>query len=151
MSDRYLKQVLVTRRDLNMGHGKLAAMAGHGAMSFIANRLKEARPVTLDGIPTGGRRLMTFEVSDEEAQWLTELDPGLEDLGQISFAKVVLFVDNEEELLQVLWAAGEADLVVETVHDSGHSHNPARTLAVIAIGPDWPERIDPVTEGLKTR
>ncbi len=82
-------------------------------------------------------------------QWLTELDDGLEDIGQVSFAKVVLTADSEEHLLKVEAEAKAAGLTTHRVVDSGYSHNKPSTLACIAIGPHWPEQLQPVTGSLK--
>ncbi len=143
-NERYLKQVIVARKDLSMPAGKLAAMVSHAAMTFLAKRMQR---VTLDadGLPS----LFEFAPSPEEARWLTELDDGIEDTGQLSFAKIVLAVDSEEELLTVQSQARDAGLSVHHVIDSGYSHNKPGTLACIAIGPHWPEQLAPVTGKLK--
>lgn len=143
MADRYLKQVLVVRKDLSMPTGKLAAMVAHAAMTFMVKRLRVVDTTNKVRVPAGG------VFSNDEWQWLTELDPGLEEIGQVSFAKIVCAVQNEEELTKVWQDAMAAGLNVETVFDSGHSHNKLGDFACIAIGPAWPEELEPVTGGLK--
>lgn len=142
MAERYLKQAIVFRKDLTMPAGKLAAMAAHAAMTFITSRLRQMDSVIPDGKLWG-------RFSDDEVRWLTEIDPGLEDLGQLSFAKIVLAVEDEPALLAVEVAAKEHRLTVHRVTDSGYSHNKPRTFAAIAIGPHWPEQLEPVTGKLK--
>lgn len=141
MSERYLKQAIVVRKDLTMPTGKLAAMVAHAAMTFITSRLVASVE------PAEG--FLVFPASPDERQWLSEFDPGLEHLQQVSFAKIVLAVDSEADLVAVEKAARAAKLTVHRVVDSGYSHNKPGTLTCIAIGPDWPENLDPVTGALK--
>jgi peptidyl-tRNA hydrolase len=147
---RYLKQVIVARKDLSMPAGKLAAMVAHASMTFLIAHLRGgglAHPSIDGNWLDGGFR--TIDFSEEEARWLTELDPGLEDIGQVSMAKIVCSCADEAELLAIERAAKDAGLEVHRVVDSGYSHNKFGTLACIAIGPDWPERLEPATAKLK--
>lgn len=144
MSDRYLKQVIVMRKDLSMPHGKLATMVAHASMKFIADKVK---PVLTED----GRFIAEIEWTLEQAQWLTELDPGIEHLDQQSFAKIVVFVSSLQELVSVEGSAEARGLTIGQVFDSGYSHNPAGTFVGIAIGPHWPEAFVGITDGLKTR
>lgn len=150
MADRYLKQVLVVRKDLSMPTGKFGAMCAHAAVSFFANRLCQrywpgGQPV--EAFAVGGA--FNIGLSNEEARWLTELDPGLEGTGQLSFATIVLEVDSEQSLLSVEREALKAGLQCHHVIDSGASHNKPGTLVALGLGPDWPEKLEPVTGALK--
>ena len=136
----YLKQVIVCRKDLCMPTGKVAAMVAHAAMTFIIKAFK-----TKAFWP--GEWENAF--SRDQERWLTELDPGLEHLEQESMAKIVLAVSSEQALLCIEQKAREAGLECHRVVDSGHSHNKPNTLVAIAIGPDWPERLWPITGHLK--
>lgn len=147
---RYLRQVIVCRKDLNMPTGKVAAMCAHAAMTFIIKKLSLTGFSHLDGEEDAWcfahcNGLFT----EDEWQWITELDPGLEKEGQVSMAKIVLEVKSIEELLEVEKKTKEANLMVVRVVDSGYSHNPVGTLTCIAIGPDWPEKLQPITGHLK--
>lgn len=137
---RYLKQVIVVRKDLSMPAGKLAAMVAHAAMTFIVKRIKDGPEHPW--IPGGA-------FTADEWQWMTEFDPGLEHYGQVSFAKIVCAVDTEAELEEVDVQARSAGLQVWPVIDSGHSHNKPDTFVAIAIGPAWPEQLEPITGHLK--
>lgn len=140
MSDRYLKQVIVVRKDLSMPTGKLAAMVAHASMTFILNRLKNG-PV-YQGYDVG------FALwSKDEHQWMTEPEPGID--GQLSMAKIVVAANSELELQQLMHAGIAAGLITEGVIDGGYSHNPVGTFAALAIGPAWPEQLDPITGHLK--
>jgi PTH2 family peptidyl-tRNA hydrolase len=133
MSSVRTKQVIVIRRDLGMRRGKGIAQGSHAAMAFLTRRLADQ----LAAHAAGGTVAIT--VSEVEAQWLT-----------ISFAKVCLQVQSEEELIEVEARARAAGLEVHVVVDSGRTEfhgQPTRTC--LAIGPDEAERIDAVTGDLK--
>jgi peptidyl-tRNA hydrolase len=148
MAERYLKQVIVVNKSLTMPTGKLAAMVAHASMTWLMKRIS----FTENGAISQGieaRYDGVLQVSNVEHQWLTELDPGLEHLGQVSMAKIVCAADDGAHLAKIEEAAKAARLVVHGVFDSGHSHNKPGAFACIAIGPDWPENLEPVTGGLK--
>ncbi len=147
---RYLRQVIVCRKDLFMPTGKVGAMCAHAAMSYILDRLnfKGRSLLTGDNVPPSFVHTEGI-FTENEWQWMTELDPGLEKEGQISMAKIVLAVDSLSELLEVEKKAEEADLTVCRVTDSGYSHNEFGTLVCIAIGPAFPEELHPITGHLK--
>lgn len=134
----YIRQVIVVRKDLNMPAGKLAAMVAHACMTFLLETLPWS------GSPPPWK---TKELTEEQWRWLTELDPGLEH--QVSMAKIVCAVKDEAELLDVERQAEGAKLEVHRVVDCGYSHNKPNTLVAVAIGPDYPEKLAPVTGGLK--
>ncbi len=77
------------------------------------------------------------------------LDPGLEEIGQLSMAKIVCAVPDLDALVKVEFEAKEAGLQCYRVVDSGYSHNKFGDFTAIAIGPDWPEKLEPVTGKLK--
>jgi len=134
----YVRQIIVVRKDLHMPTGKVAAMAAHVAMTFITSRLKK-------GFTLNERSSEKLEgwFTPEQYLWLTQLEPGSED--QLSFAKIVVAVHSEEELWQVYDNAQRAGLEVHKVVDSGYSHNKPNTFTCIAIGPDYPDKLNPVT------
>lgn len=149
MSSRYLKQVIVVRKDLSMPSGKLAAMVAHAAMSFLLSKFEGEGIAWAPDRIADGEYVHGVRLTAVQSRWLTELDPGLEDLGQVSMAKIVCQIASEAELLAVEQKAKDVGLECHRVIDSGHSHNPAGTLVCIAIGPDWPEQLGPVTGTLK--
>jgi len=145
MSTRYLKQVIVVDKSLSMPTGKLAAMVAHASMTFLLRRIR-FRGVSREVLEP---EQWLLDLTHEQAQWCTELDPGLEEVGQVSMAKIVCQADTQIQLLAVEQAALVAGLAVHRVVDSGHSHNKAGDIPCIAIGPDWPEKLEPVTGKLK--
>ena len=64
--------------------------------------------------------------------------------------KVVLAVDNENELLKYKKEAEKAKLVTALIRDAGLTEIPENTLTCLAIGPDEEEKIDKITGKLKT-
>ena len=147
VTERYLKQVIVMRRDLNMPHGKLATMAAHASMKWLVDKLGRNTYIRAEDGWVGVDAIFTAE----QWQWLTEIDPGIEHTGQQSFAKIVVFVGSHEELQDITTEAARRGLTTGTVHDSGYSHNPAGTFVGVAIGPHWPEAFEGLTDHLKTR
>lgn len=120
------KQVIVVRKDLKMSPGKLGAQVAHAACSFMARRL-----AGLDG--------NNIRLTDPQRSWL-----------QKSFTKIVLKVHSEDELLEINEKAKQAGLESHLITDSGRTEfKGIKTHTCIAIGPDWPDKIDSVTGHLK--
>lgn len=116
------KQIIVMRRDLKMRRGKEIAQGAHAAMAFLTDRLR-----------TGGR----FSIA--ESLWLSG-----------RFTKICVRVDSEEELLAIDNAARAACVQSIVITDAGLTEFggvPTRTC--LALGPDFPERLDPITGHLK--
>jgi peptidyl-tRNA hydrolase, PTH2 family len=129
--DRPTKQVIVIRRDLHMRRGKEIAQGAHAASAWLAEMV--IRQMTPD------RTVNRVQLSEAERAWL-----------QTSFRKVTVKVGSEEELLAVYDKALEAGLVVHLITDRGLTEFggvPTRTC--LAIGPDYDDRIDPVTGDLE--
>jgi|SRR3989344_8091103 len=64
--------------------------------------------------------------------------------------KVVLEVDNENDLLKYKKEAEKLKLVTSLIKDAGLTEIPENTLTCLAIGPDDDEKIDKITGKLKT-
>jgi peptidyl-tRNA hydrolase len=148
-NDRYLKQVIVMRKDLTMPSGKLATMVAHASIKFLVDRLENKHTINRERMQR--REYMEGPFTQDEIRWMKELDPGIEHTGQQSMAKIVVFVNSLDELIEVEIAAKRNGLTVGTVYDSGYSHNPPGTYVGLAIGPHWPEAFEGVTDHLKTR
>ena len=63
--------------------------------------------------------------------------------------KIVLAVENLEELRQLKEEAEDAGLVVALITDAGRTHIEPGTTTCLGIGPDDSEKIDKVTGKLK--
>ena len=123
-----LRQIIVFRRDLTMRKGKIAAQVAHGAMAVFFQRTTELLP-----LPGGGTELRMV-LSDDLAAWVTG-----------SFAKVVLQVEGEADLLRLRDLAAEAGLPHALITDSGRTEfHGVPTHTVLAIGPARRSQTDPL-------
>jgi len=133
---RPTKQVIVVRSDLGMVVGKEDAQCCHGAMAFLTRQLIGKSP-------------------NKDGYFLVKIDAPALHWINTSFKKVVLAAPSEQVLLAVKDAAKRARLHVDTVVDAGLTQFDGPTLTCISIGPDYEDRIDPITKdggfGLKLR
>lgn len=133
-----VKQVILMRRDLRntdgqkVRSGKLMSQSAHAAMIWLANRIKKGFE--------GGNSLSPSAFSAPEQDWLLNG----------SFTKIVLGVDSEQELQDLVLAASRAGITTEVCTDNGATElGGVKTVTCAAIGPDYAERIDPITRHLK--
>jgi PTH2 family peptidyl-tRNA hydrolase len=112
------KQVIVVRKDLRMGIGKIASQVGHAAVLGVEQ----------------SRKLNKLWLRS----WFNEGQP-----------KIVVKVNNLEELLQVHRDAEELKIPSVMVQDRGLTQIPTGTLTCIGIGPGPSDIIDKVTSELK--
>lgn len=125
------KQVLVIRKDLKMRRGKENAQVSHASMAFLTRRLFGSFRAWL------ARKLLKITKAEEE--WLLH-----------SFAKVGCCVESEEELLDIEKRAKEAGVEVHLITDSGRTEfHGVPTSTCLALGPDYSERLDPISGNLK--
>jgi peptidyl-tRNA hydrolase, PTH2 family len=117
------KQVIVMRRDLVMRRGKEIAQGAHASMIWLALRIRQPG----------------YGFTEAERRWLDG-----------AFTKVCVRVDSEEELLAVVQEAQQAGVLVQLCVDAGRTEfHGVPTPTCCAVGPDFPERIDPITGHLK--
>ena len=117
------KQVIVMRAALGMRRGKEIAQGAHAAMMWLADRIRQP----------------SYSFMDAERRWL----PG-------AFTTVCVRVEPEAELLRVVRAAGESGVMAHLCVDAGRTEfHGAPTPTCCAVGPDLPDRIDPITGHLK--
>lgn len=122
------KQVIVIRKDLNMRKGKIAAQASHASMGAILNFAKKVN-----------NNEFYLETDTPTAEWLSG-----------RFTKICLSVDSEEELLDIYNKADFLGVNVKLIKDAGLTEfNGVPTLTCLALGPDYPDKIDPITGHLK--
>lgn len=129
------KQVIVVRHDLNMRKGKLAAQVAHASMKVVLDTMIPVKTFFKGQY----RKELRIMQDDPMAIWLKG-----------SFAKVVVRVESEEELIAIENRAMFFGLRTARIIDSGRTEfhgNP--TLTCVAIGPDMPYKIDKVTGHLK--
>jgi peptidyl-tRNA hydrolase, PTH2 family len=132
-----IKQVILVRNDLNMSPGKAAAQVGHAAILFVADAIYRSRD--------------TDEFSDwtlRELLWMFSNGPIPNQSGQSTayggMKKIVLGVDNLDELQTLHWDAKSVGMKVFNVFDEG-----VNDITACAIGPDYSDDIDKITGHLK--
>ena len=141
------KQMIVMRRDLKMRKGKIAAQAGHACVEAVLMALaREGR--------LGDVRVNVDEswVYLEEHRGLFRSAPeatALSDWFGAGVAKVCVYVDSEEELLDLAARGREQGFAVALVRDAGHTefHGEA-TYTCLAFEPLYGDQIDPLTGDL---
>jgi len=136
------KQIIIIRADLGMRRGKEAAQVAHASMKWLAKFTLQS-VLRLDSRYILLALLTGFKpkLKKPEKEWLTG-----------AFAKVVVSVDSEAELLEIAKKAEQAGVRCESIVDSGRTEFHGKpTLTCIALGPDYPEVIDPITGHLKLR
>lgn len=110
------KQVIVLRKDLNMRKGKMVAQGAHASLGAILDNGKLK--------------------DDEKIQaWLAG-----------PFKKIAVYVNSEQELLDIKREAEHNNLITCLIEDSGLTEfGGVKTLTALAVGPDLVERVDMVT------
>jgi peptidyl-tRNA hydrolase, PTH2 family len=126
------KQIIVMRKDLNMRKGKMVAQGAHASMAVLLNI---AIPVT-----EGPSKWLHITINrDALSEWI-----------EGAFTKVCVSVDSEQELLDIVAKAQQAGVLCALIKDSGLTEfNGIPTNTCAAIGPDYPDKLDPITGHLK--
>lgn len=130
------KQMIVMRRDLKMRKGKIAAQAGHACVTAVLMALeKEGR---LNQVRTMGEHI-GLERNGEASTPLTEwFEKGV--------AKICVYVDSEEELLDIDRRAKEAGIISALIRDAGMTEfHGEPTYTCLALEPQPAEAVDPIT------
>ena len=133
------KQMIVIRRDLKMRKGKIAAQAGHACVTAVLMALeKENR---LNQIRTDGKGIY-LAPSNMDATALSEwFDKGV--------AKICVYVDSEEELLEIDRKAKEAGIISALICDAGLTEfHGEPTYTCLALEPKSAEEVDKITKEL---
>lgn len=119
-----VKQVILYRRDLNMRKGKIGAQIAHASMGTLLDRNLSKQ-----------RYLLEVDLDEVTAQWL-----------ESGYRKIVLTVENEEDLMRAYDEARQAELHVHLVTDLGFTEfNGVPTRTALAIGPAIDSKIDAIT------
>jgi PTH2 family peptidyl-tRNA hydrolase len=120
------KQVIVMRKDLNMRKGKLVAQGAHASMGAILSLCKR------DG------NQLVLEMDERVEPWLTG-----------RFKKICVYVNTEQELLDIHSQAKEAGLVCSLIQDAGLTEfGGVKTYTAVAVGPDREDKIDSICKHL---
>ena len=123
--------------------GKYIAQASHASIAFLSNKFRNATQHEIRYISEKGyttkKVLVPESLTEEEQKWIEE-----------AFTKICLYVDTEEELLDVYNRAKNEQLNVHLIQDAGHTEfDGVPTLTCLAIGPHYKSKIDPITKDLR--
>ena len=103
------KMMIVMRRDLKMRKGKIAAQAGHACIEAVLMALKkEDRLGELEMTAEG----MALKTADKPATPLS-------DWFEYGCAKVCVYVDSEEALMDIAKKAEEKGIIAAVITDAG--------------------------------
>lgn len=133
------KQVIVMRRDLKMRKGKIAAQSGHACVEAVLmalakeNRLNDVK-VSNGWISIGNETREATPLSE----WFSN-----------GVAKICVYVDSEEALLDLDRQGKELGFISALVQDAGHTEfHGEPTYTCLAFEPLYPEQIDQLTSDL---
>lgn len=144
MSKSEPKQVIVVRKDLNMRKGKIAAQSSHASLGAILNYADD-RTINSDYliIPLYDKNAETLYHQRNNPHPLREWLNG-------RFTKICVSVDNEQELLDIYQKALDNGVNVKLIKDAGLTEfGGVPTYTCLALGPDYPEKLDPISGHLK--
>jgi PTH2 family peptidyl-tRNA hydrolase len=130
------KQMIVVRRDLKMRKGKIAAQAGHACVNAVLMAL--AKENRLDKVVFNEYGATLTGVSENDSPlcgWFLNGE-----------AKICVYVDSEEALLEIDRKAKEAGILCALIQDAGHTEfHGEPTFTCLAFEPQLPEKVDPIT------
>lgn len=128
------KQVIVMRKDLNMRKGKMIAQGAHASMAFLTRRLERSDKEYRIG-EDSDVVFTHVELSPAENWWRVD-----------SFKKICVYVESDAELQDIQLAAYDAGLECHVITDNGDTEfGGVPTVTCLAIGPDYSDKIDPIT------
>lgn len=151
-----IKQVILLRTSYPDGKGgtfkprtgKLAAQAAHASMKvFFDRRVSYLRSIHLEDYLDAGRDDKAPEFPEDiEDLLLIPLTPEMAAWVEGSFAKIVLGVESEDDLLEALRLAKEAGIPCSLITDAGNTEfHGVPTNTCVAIGPANKVEIDKIT------
>lgn len=122
-----VKQVIIIRKDLNMRKGKMISQGAHASMKVLLDMNENKDCERLD-IP----------ITKEIVEWVFG-----------NFRKIVVYVNSEQELIDIYNKAKDKELICSIIEDNGLTEfHGTPTLTAVAIGPDDEDKIDEITGSL---
>ena len=133
------KMMIVMRRDLKMRKGKIAAQAGHACIEVILMALKKEGRMGDVEVSTAGVALKG--VGKESTP--------LSDWFEYGCAKICVYVDSEEALMDVARKAAERGIAAAVITDAGMTEfHGVPTKTCLALEPLPAEVADEITGDL---
>jgi len=123
------KQVIIIRKDLNMRKGKMIAQGAHASMKVIFDMMTTVyNPITYN-------RVLKLTPESPLEQWVSGI-----------FKKIVVGSETLGEMVDAYDKAKQAGIPCSIIEDAGLTEFGGNvTITAVAIGPDDPEKIDPIT------
>ena len=133
------KMMIVMRRDLKMRKGKIAAQAGHACVDAVLMALKnEARLDELEMTAEGMMLRQTDKPSTPLSDWFG-----------YGCAKICVYVDSEQALLEIAQKARERGILASVITDAGMTEfHGVPTNTCLALEPLPAEIADELTGDL---
>ena len=136
--DDKIKQVLIVRKDLKMRKGKAIAQGAHASLASFLNKT-----VNLTNSNSLDSEFINWQISinreDPLVLWL-----------QNDFTKIVLGIDSLEALLELEEKAKNNGIYTTKITDKGLTEfHGEPTITVLALGPDYSSKLDPITGKLE--
>ncbi len=129
------KQIIILRKDLNMRKGKMVAQGAHASMAVFFQEMEYRQREY--GSPRPDIFIMNV-LSKAMKEWV-----------EGRFTKICVSVNSEQELLDLHKAAQDARIPCALIKDAGLTEfGGVPTYTALAIGPAYPEEIDPLTKHL---
>lgn len=133
------KQVIIVRKDLKMRRGKEMSMASHASLGAILSCGYYDTSIS-DGTS------LSFSINFCGHRQRDALTHWLEN----SFTKICVYVDSEQELIDLDKQAYDAGLIRCLITDNGKTEfNGVPTKTALAIGPALVEDVDKITGHLR--
>ena len=134
-----VKQVIVMRKDLNMRKGKIAAQACHASLSAIMRAMLKN-----DCFEWG------YNENEQKIyfkpEYLTDENKDLTEWFSDCFKKIVVYVNSEQELIDLYNIAQELGIICSLVTDKGLTEfNQIPTKTCLAFEPLESAKIDILT------
>lgn len=130
-----VKQVIAIRKDLKMTKGKMIAQGSHASLGVVLGMMEKSSNVNGDGYT------LSINVGEN-----TPLKTWLDTI----FTKICVYVNSEEELIDLYNKAIENNLPACIITDRGLTHfKGVPTKTALAIGPCLSEDVDKITGHLR--
>lgn len=141
------KQIIIARKDLNMGLGKLAAQISHGSMAFLTSLIRNKNNIvefTKDGCLIFNKDIDMEDENDLVYRFEYNFDKDLfEQWINGEFTKCILQAKNKNQLLKAKTMAEELGmkegedfwLIRDNCHTELEPEENGRTLTVIGFKP----------------
>lgn len=134
MQNDPVKQIIIIRKDLKMRTGKACAQASHASLGAILSITKNDIIMEDNDIKMN-RRCLQYAADSMLAHWLDN-----------EFTKICVYVNSEQELLDLEISAKNAGLVTCLIKDLGKTEfNNIPTYTALAIGPAFDSMLKPIT------